>query len=194
MARYRYRRYFRRRYRRRGTTINQKAYQKARIDCLYTVKYPTNSGALSFVRNGEAKATLTANEILQDSTYFAQMRAVWGYSKITGVAVTFMPSPNIRAALGGIKDWAAVGGWIYGNTGGATFQSCLASDNSVLLNPFGPVRKYVSIKGATWWSNLINENGTGILAVFANQNATYESDLNFMCKVSIYLTLAKSNL
>lgn len=193
MARYRFRRYFRRRYRRRGNTINQKAYQKARIDAIYPCHYPQNNGAFAFYRNGLPVNIINPNDILQDSMYYDQVRALWGYSKLTGVAVTFMPCPNIRKSQG-YRDWIAVGGWMFGNQGGANFQSILASDNSIMLNPFGPVRKYVSIKGSTWWSNAMGEAGTGTLAVQANQNATVESELNFICKVSLYLTLSKSNL
>ena len=193
MARYRFRRYFRRRYRRRGNTINQKAYQKARIDAIYPVHYPQNQGTFAFYRNNLPVNIINPNDILQDSMYYDQVRSLWGYSKLIGVAVTFMPSPNIRNHQG-LRDWTAVGGWMFGNQGGANFQSILASDNSIMLNPFGPVRKYVSIKGSTWWSNAMGEAGTGTLAVQANQNGTADSEINFICKVSLYLTLSKSNL
>lgn len=193
MARYRFRRYFRRRYKKKGNTLNQKAYQKARIDVIYPCHYPNNNGAFALYRNNLPVNTINPNDILSDSMYYDQIRALWGYSKLTGVAITFMPSPNIRNHQG-LRDWTAVGGWMYGNQGGANFQSVLASDNSMMLNPFGPVRKYVSIKGATWWSNALGEAGTGVLALFGNQNGTQDSEINFMCKVSLYLTLAKSNL
>lgn len=193
MARYRYRRYFRRRYKRfKGVATNQKAYQKARIDCMYVIKYPNADGEIGFERNNLIVNGLTSGMILTDSVYFNQIKTIWGYSKLTGVAYQIMPSPSIRNSFS--QNLCIVCGWLFGGPDVANFQTQIANDNSVILNPFGPVRKYVSIKGATWWANAGNETGTGILSVFANRNLSNASNVSFIVKVSLYLTLAKSNL
>lgn len=191
-----FRRYFRRRYRRyykKKAVKTSNQYLRVRVDKTYQINFPQNqNGQPGFVINNELHSKLTVNDVLANSTYYQEMKTMWGYSKLTGVAVMVMPGSCVRQS--GEFGYALAVGFMYGQPYAENFNSLMQADSSLLANPFSTVRKYNTVKGSNWWYSTNNEGGTGSFYCYSDQNKSRDANQSYLVKLSLYMTLSKSNL
>ena len=191
VTKYARRRYYRNGYRRYRSLSNQ--YFKAKVEGVYTIAWPTSSGAPVFAEPNAA--SITFGSIFSNSQYYGSLVSMFGYYKVTGVSMEVTPGPNnYKGTLSyvGVKTFV---GFKCGTSTTMTYNELLASNTSILLGIGTGVKKYSSVMGSTGWVSVSEDiNNVGNFSVASSSNGVLDRQPTWTCKFSLYMTFKKVNI
>ena len=184
------RRRYARRYRRYRSLSNQ--YFRTKIEGVYTIAFPTDPGAPVFAE-GPSRTT-TFGDIFRGSQYYSSLTQMFGYYKITGVAIEVIPGPKNFEGTSTIGAKTLVG-IHFGSGMDMNYHQLVADNNSIVLGVLTKSRKYVSTMGAIDWLSTAagtDLDAVGAFCVASSITGTLTNQPTWTCKLSIYLTFKKS--
>ena len=183
------RRRYARRYRRYRGFSNQ--YFRARIEGIYTVAFPQSTGDPVFAERNTP--TFSFFDVLANSQFYSSLSMMFGYYKITGVAMEVTPGPKNFEGTSTVGAKTLVG-FKFGSDSNFDYHKLVADNNSILLGVLTKSRRYVSTMGATDWlpSSGTDTNGIGCFAVASSITGTLTNQPTWTCKLSIYMVFKKS--
>ena len=189
VTRYRRRRYYRG-YRRYRSLTDQ--YFRTRIEGVYTIAFPSNTGDPVFAE--ENNNSVSFWNIFGGSQYYSSLTMMFGYFKITGVAMEVIPGPKNFEGTSTVGAKTLVG-IQFGSSSGMGYHRLVADNNSILLGVLTKSRKYVSTMGATDWlpcTANTEVSPIGCFAVASSITGTLTNQPTWTCKFSLYMVFKKS--
>ena len=187
-ARRRYARYGYRRYR----SVSN-VYFPCRVEGVYTIAFPNtqSGGAPVFAENGQL-SLVTFLSLFQASQYYGSLITMFGYYKVTGVAMEVTPGPN------NYKGFNTLGlnvllGFRFGKTGAMSYQELVADNNSIVLGVNTIKRKYASTMGSNGWVSTAEGGSMGSFSVASSLDASLVQAPSWTCKLAVYMLFKKSN-
>ena len=189
VTKYARRRYARNGYRRYRSLSNQ--YFRTRIEGIYTIAFPSDGGDPVFAENNSK--TCSFWNIFGSSQYYGSLTAMFGYFKITGVAMEITPGPKNFEGTSTVGAKTLVG-IHFGSSNGMNYHQLVADNNSVLLGVLTKTRKYVSTMGAFGWlpTSSTETPDVGCFTVGSSITGSLNNQPTWTCKFSVYMVFKKS--
>ena len=183
------RRRYARRYRRYRSLSNQ--YFRTKIEGVYTIAFPSNTGDPVFAEDNSK--TCSFWNIFGGSQYYGSLTAMFGYYKITGVAMEITPGPKNFEGTSTVGAKTLVG-IHFGTNSPMNYHQLVADNNSVLLGVLTKSRKYVSTMGAFGWlpTSSTETPDVGAFCVASSITGTLTNQPTWTCKFSVYMMFKKS--
>ena len=170
-------------YRRYRSLTNQ--YFRARMEGVYTIAFPQNTGDPVFAEKNSSY--ISFYEVFRTSQFGGYLENMFGYYKITGVAMEVIPGPNNFQGTSTIGAKTLVG-FKFGEEGAMNYPSLAADNNAILLGVLTKARKYVSTLGATGWFPTTGvSHNVGCFAVVSSITGTLTNQPTWTCRFSIYV-------
>lgn len=184
------RRRYSRGYRRYRSLSNQ--YFRTKIEGVYTIAFPQDPGSPVFAER--STDTLAFGDIFQGSQYYNSLKQMFGYCKVTGVAIEVIPGPKNFEGTATIGAKTLVGVH-FGASTVMNYHQLVADNSSILLGVLTKSRKYVSSMGAIGWMN--TASGTEIdfiggFSVASSITGTLNNQPTWTCRLSIYMLFKKT--
>ena len=188
-ARRRYARYGYRRYR----SVSD-SYFRTRVEGVYTITFPTTqqSGGPLFAENNGLN-TVTFSTLFSSSQYYGSLVNMFGYYKVSGVAMEVAPGANIYKGLTSVGINVLLG-FRFGNDSAMTYQELVADNNSMILGINTNKRKYASTMGSNGWTSTAENNALGAFSVASSIPSVMVSAPTWACKLCVYILFKKSNI
>ena len=185
------RRRYARGYRRYRNVSN--VYFPCRVEGLYTIAFPNtqSGGGPIFAENGQLN-TVSFAVLFQASQYYGSLTNMFGYYKLTGVAMEVTPGPNNYKGFN-VLGLNVLLGFRFGKTGAMTYQELVADNNSLLLGVNTNKRKYASAMGSNGWISTAASNSVGAFSVASSLTSTLANAPSWTCKLAVYVLFKKSN-
>ena len=187
--------YARRRYRygyRRYRSVSN-VYFPCRVEGVYTIAFPnTESGGVPvFAENGQL-SLVSFLSLFQASQYYGSFTNMFGYYKVTGVAMEVTPGPNNYNGFN-VLGLNVLLGFRFGKTGAMTYNELVADNNSIVLGVNTIRRKYASAMGSNGWTPVTSGGSMGSFSVASSLNSTLSNAPSWTCKLAVYMLFKKSN-
>lgn len=195
-----YRRYFRRRYRRYGYRRYRNVTQqsiKARIEGIYDIEYPPANapGKPCFRQQGVLVQEISFNNVLVNSSYFNDLRKIWGYLKVTGAAYTCWVSPKAFQSGNAPVAKMAYITLILGSPGqDYNIADVKANNNTSVLTVNGITHKYIALRKNMQMRPILDLHNLGGFYLDADENSDNTNSCEWKCRLSLYVYLSKSQL
>ena len=190
VTRYGRRRYYRYGYRRYRGLSNQ--YFRTRVEGVYTIAFPSQAGYPVFAE--KETSGLSFNQLFTGSQYYGSLTSMFGYMKITGVAMEVTPGPR------NYKGTASVGAKIlvgvrFGNSVVQEYHELVANNNSIVLGVDTTKRKYTPAMGSCGWVTVLDSGlPLGGFSVASSIPGTLTDMPTWTCRFSLYVTFKKVNI
>ena len=187
-----YRRRSYRRYYRRYRNVSN-VYFPCRVEGVYTIAFPNtqSGGGPIFAENGQL-SLVSFLSLFQASQYYGSLITMFGYYKVTGVAMEVTPGPNNYKGFN-VLGLNVLLGFRFGKTGAMSYQELVADNNSIVLGVNTIKRKYASAMGSNGWTPVTSGGSMGSFSVASSLNSTLSNAPSWTCKLSVYILFKKSN-
>ena len=192
LTKYGRRRYYRNGYRRYRSLSNQ--YFRVRIEGVYTIAFPSNTGDPVFAEVNQKSVSFWS--IFGSSRHYGSLTEMFGYYKITGVAMEVIPGPKNFEGTSTVGAKTLVGiQFGIADSSNVGYHNLVADNNSILLGVLTKSRKYVSAMGSVGWmpcSSSTEVVDVGRFAVASSITGTLTSQPTWTCKLILYMVFKKS--
>ena len=184
------RRYYRRYYRRYRSVANQ--YFPCRVEGVYTISFPSDSGAPRFYDASSNYAYVVPFAVLfKGSQYYGSLVNMFGYYKVSGVKMEVQPHLDNAA---NVRQTAPILlGFRTGSIAQMTYSELIADNNSLFLGT-SPNKKYISTMNSQGWGPTNTEQVVGAFSVASAQNSSTSYSPTWSCKLCVYILFKKSNV
>ena len=163
------------------------------MEGVYTIAFPAQAGAPIFAENNQLN-TVTFNSLFTSSHYYGSLTNMFGYYKVSGVAMEIVPGMNNFKGIT-ITGMRVLVGFRCGNSVAMTYQELVADNNSIILGIDTNKRKYVSTMGSNGWLPTADTDvPLGAFSVASPNESTYTIAPSWICKLSVYMIFKKSNV
>lgn len=182
--------YSRRRFRRYRSVSN--TYFKAKVEGVYTISYPSQSGNPVFAETN--LPTVSFSSLYSSSQYYGFLSNVFGYYKVSGITMEVVPGANNFKGIT-VMGIRILLGFRCGKATAMTFNELVADNNSILLGVDTTKRKYTSTMGSNGWVPTGDANvALGAFSVASSETSTYTEAPSWTCRLSVYMLFKKSNI
>ena len=189
-TRYARRRYYRYGYRRYRNVSN--TYFRARVEGVYTITFPEQTGAPIFAENNQLN-TIPFDTLFRSSQYYGSLASMFGYYKVSGILMEVTPGQNNFKGIN-IVGLNVLLGFRFGQPGAMTYKELTADNNSIILGINTNKRKYTSTMGSNGWTPSSQTNQIGSFSVASSINSDYSIAPSWTCRLAVYMIFKKSNV
>lgn len=184
------RRSYRRYYRRYRSVSNQ--YFPCRVEGVYTVGFPSDSGAPRFFDAAQNWSYVVPFATLfKNSQYYGSLVNMFGYYKVSGVRIEVQPNLDNSGSVRQLSPILI--GFRTGSIAQMTFSELVADNNSFFLGTSSH-KKYVSTMNSQGWGPTNTEQVVGAFSVGSSGVSSKTYQPTWSVKLCVYILFKKSNV